>query len=125
MLGIAGSKLGIIYALSALASWAYHKTNEEQFVFTDHALAWTAIAANFWMAIKTEDWKMTLFGALLVIKALDSYARAKDKRNYNSYEYNHTMWHFWCGAAGTFLVLGYKHDYFRGIYETYSKGLLH
>ena len=52
MLGIAGSKLGIIYALSALASWAYHKTNEEQFVFTDHALAWTAIAANFWMAIK-------------------------------------------------------------------------
>jgi hypothetical protein len=124
MLGIAGSKLGIIYGMSALVSFAYHNSKEEHFVITDHVLAWTSIAANFWLAFHTQNWKYTLAGAVLVLKAIDSYSKARHD-NRRNYDYNHTFWHIWCGMAGVFLVLGYKYELFRRIYENYSKGMLH
>ena len=129
MLGLAGSKLGIIYAASAFASYLYHRSKEEEYVFTDHFLAWVSIGVNFWLALNTESWIMTGMGAIFVIKALDSYEMAKNRERKfvktDNYEHHHTMWHFWCGVAGVFLVLGYKYNFFRGIYENYSKGLLH
>jgi len=129
MLAVSGSRLGIVYAASAFASYLYHKSKEDEFVFTDHFLAWISIGVNFWLAYHTESWIMTVIGALFVLKALDSYELAKNRQNirarHDNYEMHHTMWHIWCGIAGIFLVLGYKYDFYWRIYEDYSKRLLH
>lgn len=124
LLGLAGSKLGMIYAASAFASFAYHASKEESFVITDHVLAWISIAVNFWLAVNTQKWEYTFAGFVFVLKAIDSYVKAKDN-NRQDYEYHHSMWHLWCGTAGVMLVLGYKYEFYRRIYENYCKGLLH
>lgn len=100
-----GSLLGLLYAASAAAAFAYHLYDEQRFSRVDHALAWAAIGANFWLAANTRDWQATLVGAGCVLLALKCYSKAKaDPARYCEH---HTYWHLFCGLAGVLLAQGY------------------
>lgn len=98
-----GSLLGLLYAASAAAAFAYHWHGERRYRRLDHALAWASIAANCWLAVKSAQWHLTLLGVLFVLLAIDRYYRAHE----GDYHRHHTVWHLWCGAAGMCLALGY------------------
>jgi hypothetical protein len=98
-----GSVLGLLYAASAAAAFAYHWHKEQRFYRVDVGLAWSAIAANCWLAVKSSQWQYTLIGILCILLAIQRYYRAHE----SDYHYHHTVWHCWCGTAGVWLALGY------------------
>ena len=105
LLMLNGSPLGIVYLAAAAAAFAYHLYEERRFAKLDHALAWTCIASNCWLAFNTHDLRATLTGVAAILVAIFCYLAAHMERQH--YDRHHTYWHLWCGFAGWMLAQGY------------------
>lgn len=94
-----------VYALSLLVTLAYHATAERRFAATDRALAYGVIFCNCWMTFETHRIAWALAGLACVFVALVFYRMARLDRD--RYDLWHSVWHLFCGCAGTCFVLGY------------------
>lgn len=102
VLAASGSWLAVFYAASLAVTLAYHLSRERRWRRLDHALAWSVIASNTWLALHTRSIGWTALGLLLVVVALWFYRRARRGR----YDLRHGLWHLASGAACLAFALG-------------------
>jgi hypothetical protein len=110
--------LPALLVLASFASWfalpvfaslvvtlLYHATWETQLVRTDHALAYSVIGCNFWMAYHTHAAWLTGLGVVMVLLGLYCYRSARTVPG--AYELDHSVWHLCCGAANLCFATAY------------------
>lgn len=105
ILALANSLLAAVYAASSIVTLEYHRSEEQRWRKTDHALAYGVIASNTWMTFQSRRPFWALCGVGFVLIALVAYRDAR--RNPHRYDASHALWHVLSGFAGACFALGY------------------